>query len=449
VTVTATDTRRTKFLSRFLDGLDTQVTVTDAPRLAELVNWRSGSELPMHRWFRYREGFSPELITELQLGHRLLDPFCGSGSIMVGAAQQSRTSVGIDVNPLATFVARVKLAPLTETEIACATSFAGSFPRNLTTAIPWPIPELRISTKVFEPIILEAVLRIRRLIEDFANESPRLRDFLLLAWLGILESVGSYFKEGNGIKYRSRKRLKTGYVLRADGKWQSERFGHDQQAFVCETFGSHLRRMLADARNWEKGSWADQRVLTGNSIELTRDLDAGSFDSVIFSPPYANRFDYFESLKVEMWFGGFVDSYDGMIRLRKTSLRSHLGASLTDPVDQFEPLEHLIEYVDRTSYAWRMRVPALLRGYFHDMRAILAGCRRLLRPGGQCCCVVGNSAYGGVIVPTDTIIALLGRQVGFGHAEVRSVRHLTVAPQQRVELVGLEQYMRESVVVFS
>ena len=104
-------------LTSILAGLDERVLCSPRPGLAPLVNWGGGGGLPIHRWHRYREGFSPALITELGLGRRILDPFCGSGSIMVGAAQQGRTAVGIDVNPLAAFVAKVKLTPIDHREV--------------------------------------------------------------------------------------------------------------------------------------------------------------------------------------------------------------------------------------------------------------------------------------------------------------------------------------------
>jgi len=63
--------------------------------------------------------------------------------------------------------------------------------------------------------------------------------------------------------------------------------------------------------------------------------------------------------------------------------------------------------------------------------------------------VVGNSAYGGVIIPTDALIARLGVTAGFDSATVVPVRHLTVAPQQRSELRGRENLMRESIVILT
>src|SRR5919197_3081769 len=110
-------------MTGLLECVDDDLGAPARPDLAGLVHWAGAATQPLHRWLRYREGFSPALITELGLGRRILEPFCGSGSIMVGAAQLGRRSVGIDVNPLAAFVSRVKLSPLPATDVAALTIF--------------------------------------------------------------------------------------------------------------------------------------------------------------------------------------------------------------------------------------------------------------------------------------------------------------------------------------
>ena len=442
-------THRMRSLSRVLAALDATLHFEHRPDLGPLVSWNGGSDIPIHRWFRYREAYSPTLVGELGLGKTILDPFCGCGSIMVGAAESGRLSVGIDINPLAVFVAQVKFRPLSPSQVREVKRFREDFRKSAADAEPWPLPALRIANKVFEGDIVDAILRLRTAIESTRSSDGRVRDFLLLAWLAILEDVGSFYKEGNGIKYRNVKRTKSGYVRLPEGRWQRERFGYDQEGFAFDRYETQLSMMILDAAKWEKGAWEAQQVRQGNALEMTKTLRNQSFDSIIFSPPYANRFDYFEAFKVELWFGGFVHSYRDMSLLRKRSLRSHLGADLTRPATEIKAVEELIHQMDRNSSSWRMGVVSALRGYFDDMYNVLVHCRSLLTEGGRCYVVAGNSAFAGVIFPTDSLIAHLGLKAGFCSAQLMQARHLTVAPQQRNVLRGLEQYMRETVVVLA
>lgn len=433
-------------LEKILKPLDLLYPIEQRLDLGPYVHWRGNATSPMHRWLRYREAYSPELIDKLQLGSRILDPFSGCGSIPIGAAVRGKSAVGIDLNPIAAFSTKVKLTPLKQSSISKIKKFLSDLPALILVMERWPLPELSISEKVFEPQILDAVLRARTTIECVFNGDSLARNFVFLAWLSILEGVGSYFKEGNGIKYRNKKRQKGKYENRADGEWQLKRFGPDQRAFFLKAFTTQLQMMLDDTVEWESGDWGGQRLIEGSAFDLAELVDGNTFDSVIFSPPYANRFDYFESFKVELWFGNFVNSYADLNSLRKASLRSHLNADFKRSSDNFPVLEELISLMDRSASSWRMGVPDLMRGYFHDMGMVLQQCRKVL-PDGRCHVVVGNSAFAGVIIPTDVLTAIAGINAGFEHAKIVETRHLTVAPQQRSMLKGFEQYMRESIVV--
>ncbi len=305
------------------------------------------------------------------------------------------------------------------------------------------MPDLSIAHKVFEPVVLQTIMRIRSSILYSDMEQPS-RDFLWLCWVAILETVGSYFKEGNGIKYRNVQRQPGRYIQREEGVWQQKRFGLNQREFVIRAFRSHLAMMLEDTSAWDAG-WGHTEVIEGNALDIEH-LVSGRFDSIVFSPPYANRFDYFESMKVELWFGGFVSSRSQLQNLRKASLRSHLSSDFSRPNERFDVLEELIDCMDKDASSWRMGVPDLLRGYFSDIVEVLRQCRARLG-SGSCYVVVGNSAFGGTIIPSDTLTALAGQRAGFQASEIWVTRHLTVSPQQRLLLAGYEPYMRESVVV--
>jgi hypothetical protein len=72
-----------------------------------------------HGFYKYPARFSPQFVrTILDLysnpGDIIIDPFVGSGTTIVESLAGGRTSIGVDLNPLAHFIAKVKTTPLSE-----------------------------------------------------------------------------------------------------------------------------------------------------------------------------------------------------------------------------------------------------------------------------------------------------------------------------------------------
>jgi hypothetical protein len=66
-----------------------------------------------HQVFRFPAKFHPPVISRLiedysRPGERVIDIFCGSGTLLVEAAARNRHAVGIDVDPLSVFLSRAK-----------------------------------------------------------------------------------------------------------------------------------------------------------------------------------------------------------------------------------------------------------------------------------------------------------------------------------------------------
>lgn len=61
--------------------------------------------------------------------------------------------------------------------------------------------------------------------------------------------------------------------------------------------------------------------------------------------------------------------------------------------------------------------------------------------------VVGNSAYTGVIIPVDVLIADIAKEIGFKVKRIFVTRHLTTSSQQKKDLEFLKKYLRESIVL--
>jgi hypothetical protein len=145
--------------------------------------------------------------------------------------------------------------------------------------------------------------------------------------------------------------------------------------------------------------------------------------------------------------GGFVTTPRQMKELRQRSMRNNLSVA-DGNFRRWEPLENFLGLMDPDSSSVRMGIQNTLRGYFDDVALLADRMFNILRPGGKLVCVVGNSGYAGVVIPTDTLCATVFREKGFSVNSINVARHLTVSSQQRAKVSPrLLKFMRESVIV--
>ena len=144
--------------------------------------------------------------------------------------------------------------------------------------------------------------------------------------------------------------------------------------------------------------------------------------------------------------GNFVSSPEAMRALRKRSMRNNLTVHPGE-VQEREDLEGFLGLMDDKASSVQMGIRETLRGYFDDVLLLARNLRAVLEPGGRVLCVVGNSAYAGVLVPTDLLCGMIFREAGLTVESIEVARHLHVSSQQRSKMVAeLEPYMRESVI---
>jgi site-specific DNA-methyltransferase (adenine-specific) len=426
---------------KLASAIQSQLPVVEVPKLRDAVNFDKSKVLPVHRWFRYREGFSPAILDKLSGQQRVFDPFCGCGTTLIEAKRRGVSAVGTDVDPLAIFVARVK----TRNYDVQDTQHFELWTRTATQCRSiWTAPTMPLLPKLFQLEALEELLRLRAGLE--ACENTKIRDLLLLCWLNILESCSNVFKEGNGLKYRNKKRQQGEYTTTADEIWIPRYFGSSIRTFVQDRWHEQCLSVSDDLQRIVKGKISDIEILERSCLEANISDEVKTCDASVFSPPYANRFDYFEAFKVELWMGNFVSSPEQMRVLRNRSMRNNLTVQ-TGTVQKREDLEGFLDLMDSNASSVRMGIRETLRGYFSDVSRLAVNLRSILRPGGRVLCVVGNSAYAGILVPTDLLCAVIFREAGFTVESIEIARHLHISSQQRSKMTtGLEPYMRESVI---
>lgn len=77
-------------------------------------NYENTVNLPRHRWYYYKEGFSPYLVEKaiensgIGKDDLIIDPFNGSGTTTLTASNKGYQSIGIEVNPFTSFLSDTK-----------------------------------------------------------------------------------------------------------------------------------------------------------------------------------------------------------------------------------------------------------------------------------------------------------------------------------------------------
>jgi DNA modification methylase len=425
------------FQLKSLQDLESQFNVdypdTERATYNSKVNYKQGLTEPFQQWSNYKEGYSVSLNEEIFRRNgltpgtpevKILDPFSGSGTTPYAAKIWGFESIGFEVNPFSHLYSLVKTRNYSSSDISDLRDLILKLSRvNSEDARgqSFPLPGLKMADKVFSEPVLRALKVVDDLNSGVSNE--RVRDLARFAWVANLEGLSGYRKAGNGLK-----KLK---------KARTDTFIHAVDAIV-KTLKT-IEKDLTD--HFRTGP--EPKLILSSSQEFESVTDC-SVDGIIFSPPYANCFDYSEIYKLELWFGGFVKNREELRSIRQSSLSSHLNKkfSTIEPEQELAPFLEQLKSVE----LWDKKIPTMLIGYFSEMKSVLLECFRVLKARGFCSIVVSNSNYGGIVIPTDLILASLAKGIGFEVESLEVVRWVITSSQQYEKTLPLKKYIRETII---
>ena len=397
--------------------------------------------VPRHRWYPVKEAFSPELVKHatkeagLKSGAMLFDPFSGSGTVCLSAAQSGFRAKATEVNPFLAFLSRAKLLNCSaerlqksydlvrlasDSDQACELESSSTFsPMSGREKWLFPLKPLRAAMSGLA----------------FLEKNPGVEsDLIKVALLGAIMDCCNAFKDGKCLRYK--RNWKENESTRAD----FFDFFESRVRMIKEDLGSDI----FDASGCS--------VVEGDVRAALSNLDSSPFDLILTSPPYLNSFDYSDVYRPELFLGGFVKSNEDLMRLRLKTLRSHVQAKWEPPNESDFGILYSESYSSisiRHNSLWDKRIPMMIRAYFEDMSNLLSNLRA--RSSEQCelWIVVSTSAYAGVEIPVDLILAEMGATRGWHLNQVSVVRRLRSSSQHTLRELknsSLPVPLRESVV---
>lgn len=370
--------RRRRALTHVGGTVDTAGDVAEARLLAQALDVTPSADadddpvrVHVHGFHSYPARMHPQTAARLvemftPRRGRLLDPFCGSGTVLVEAVLAGRNAVGTDLNPLAVRLAHSKTRPhspedrerLAAHARDCATHADERRKRKAGASRHFPHEDVAL----FEPHVLLELDSLRDKIQSFPNDPVR-------AELGlVLSSILVKF---------SRKRGDT------SGETRPRRTA---PGFVAKMF-------VQKAEDWVRrlSEFAEQiptpppepPIVTEDDATRLDSVPTGSIDAIVTSPPYAATYDYLSHHAVRMrWLG--LDTK----RMRAGELGS------------------------RSAYRGMAFAPA--RAYWaEELGRFLTAAGRVLRPGMPLVFVLADSAVGGAALRAEDIVAEVATRHGF------------------------------------
>jgi DNA modification methylase len=314
----------------------------------------------VHGFHTYPARMHPTTAARLVLGlsrrgDTVLDPFCGSGTVLVEARRAGRRALGVDLNPLAVRLARCKLEPASnehrEELVAHARTIGelATSRRKARVGASRRYPPEDVAS--FDPHVLLELDGLRVGIE--AERDARLRGELELVLSSLLVKL-------------SRRSSDTSSGERAT----RIAAGFPTKSFVRKT--EELAARLAEVESAMRIA-PSSRVVEGDARVLEM-FDPESVDLVVTSPPYAGVYDYVEHHRLRLrWLGLPTASFDAGEIGAKRHARS------------LSPDEAYARYLDETV-------------------AVLRSLHGALREGGKIVWLVADGTAGRQALAADELV---------------------------------------------
>lgn len=370
------------------------------------ITFAENGDKRIHGWSPYVQGFSSSFVSQFLKRFKLTaestvaDQYVGSGTVAVCAKMRGINAIGLDLNPLMTFMAKTKL--MWDIDIEELFGKGIDFLARSKDAEPSKdIPFLMETEKQFDPPILKNLLRMK--------------------------SELSKLPEG---KFRRMMQFVFGSILVDSSRlWRAQTLGyHPGKHLPPNTplllFAQKLKQIVDDLYYVQNlgAEWGNTQILTKDS--RTYEFERNSLSASITSPPYSNGMDYVNNYKIEASWLGIMSSYEEMNRLRDKmvvcdNVTRQLIKDYTGETGKVEDdwLKDVVATMgtnlEKKGISRRKDMHIVVRKYFEDVYPSLVRIHEGLKSGAPHIMVLGDSLIAGVYVPSDMIVARMAKKVGF------------------------------------
>ena len=299
-------------------------------------------------------------------GGKVLDPFCGSGTVLVEAMLLGMRPAGTDLNPLAVRLAHLKTAPRTDNELEHLIQRAGQVAefaddrRRAKAGATRRYPVADVAQ--FEPHVLleldSLALGIRELGRDHARAD------LELVLSSLLTRMSR--RRGDTSEGTAPRRLAAG--------------------FVAKQFFGKARELAGRLREYRvllpSAAQPAPVVKLADATKVAK-LPGAPFEAVICSPPYAATYDYADHHETRM---RWLEMDPSEMRRREMGARARYSG---------------------------LPAAAAAREWMGELRSFLSAMAGQVKPGAPVIVLIADSAVGDTALRAEELVAKAARMCGF------------------------------------
>lgn len=376
------------------------------------TTFTNNMSLPIHRWFRYSAGFSAEWAEEIISKYKkngdlnVLDPFAGSGTVLIASDKVGVNSIGIDAHP---FISRMTSAKLNwECNISDFEDYASMILSEARLYVDEPISEYpELIYKCYPEEILKELQAINKALSlKIDKESPLFK----LAWLAFVPILRISSTAGTA-------------------QWQYIQPSKKTKAKMpFEAYEKQVKMMLLDMKYYQSEVRVSKALFFKDNATNIKCVPEKWADLIITSPPYANNYDYADATRLEMSFFKEISGWSDL----QTKVRPELIRACTQHVSKlknetfeiikdddlnviFSEINEVCKALEleRENHGGKKNYHTMIATYFYDMAKVWKELRKVCKDGADVCFVIGDSAPYGIYVPVDEWLGKLAVSAGF------------------------------------
>jgi DNA modification methylase len=377
--------------------------------------------------------------------HRVLDPFCGSGTVALEASLAGHIPYVADANPLALLITKVKTTAYDPEAIRQDLERVVSKAKRIRNAPEIPVVNQHLWYSNDKKKSLEILLRA--ILETTENSH---KDFFLVAfsviarrlsWADPAISVPVKLRTKDSFSDKRNEKIKS----RLD--WIADADTLGEYSKVCKT---NIER-IAECNNVRPNRinavriGHDARKLNSPILGDDTPLEAGSIPLIITSPPYGSAQKYIRATSLSLnWLR--MAGPDGLSALEGCSIgREHLPQYRQQEIKDHlpDPYEELLLRIKKKN---EMRA-RITQQYLHEMKSALSEMVRVTAKNGHVVIVIGNNMVCGEALRSDQFMVDILQAEGLS-LEIGLIDHIKSRGLMTKRNKTASMISRESVLVF-